>query len=80
MPPTTAIAPADSSVAAGVPTVGHKPLPGSKPMAGNGGKGHGVTAYGRVASLADWEPSGKGDGIGGWVFFVSTADEVRGAG
>ena len=33
-PPPAAIAPADSSVPAGVPTVGDKPLPGSKPSPG----------------------------------------------
>jgi hypothetical protein len=56
---------------------GLQALAGLQAHCGTDGKGYGVTAYGRVVSLADWEPSGKGDGIGGCVFFVSTADEVR---
>ena len=52
-------------------------LAGFQANDGKGGKGHGVTVYGRVASLADWEPSAKGDGLGEGNFFVSTADELR---
>jgi len=57
--------------------VGLQALAGLQAHCGTDGKGYGGTAYGRVVSLADWEPSGKGDGIGGCVFFVSTAGEVR---
>jgi hypothetical protein len=58
---------------------GLKRLPVSKPMTENAGKATALPPTGD-ASLADWEPSGKGDGIGGWIFFVSTVDEVRCAG
>ena len=58
---------------------GSKRLPVSKPMAQNAGKATALPTTGD-ASLAHSEQSGKGDGIGGWIFFVSTVDEVRCAG
>ena len=67
-------------MAADVPTVGYKLLPGSKPMAGKAGKAMALPPTGEWPAMPIGSRVAKGDGLGGGVFFVSTAGEIRGAG